>query len=135
MADPVAEFQKITVARDAAFTKLAAFEKPLLEKFNALINKRNEGETLSADEQNDLLVSKKALGSVHHGMWIVGQISLQAMEDSALLRDIKNGLNGASKDLEKAAGKLKTLKKAAQTAAEITSALVEVAQMVGKALV
>jgi division protein CdvB (Snf7/Vps24/ESCRT-III family) len=67
-------------------------------------------------------------------MWIIGQISLQAMNDSALLRDISNSLNGISSDLKKAKKKLDKIAKIADITAKVTAALVELAEKVGKAM-
>jgi division protein CdvB (Snf7/Vps24/ESCRT-III family) len=109
MADPVTEFQAIVRQRDKALAQLAAAEAPALKRANQLVNKKNRGETLTADEKEELKNMRARLDEVHHAMWIVGQISLQAMNDSALLRDIRNSLEGVSDDLIKAKAKLKKI--------------------------
>ena len=128
MADSAAEFQSIVKERNAAFANLAALEKPALKEFNRLVNKKNSGAALSAADQARLASANGTLDSVHHGMWIVGQISLQAMNDSALLRDIANSLNGISGDLKKTTKKLDHIAEVAATTAKITSTFVKLVQ-------
>lgn len=134
MTDAIAEFQSIVKERNEAFARLSALEKPALKEVNRLINKRNAGHALSAQEQKDLASARSTLESVQHGIWIVGQISLQAMNDSALLRDIKNSLNGISRDLKGTTRKLDHIAKVASTAAQVTAAFVKLAERLGALL-
>ena len=132
MADPVAEFQSIVAQRNVALVRLRGLETPALKRANQLVNKKNKGQALGPDETTELASLRALLDEVHHGMWIVGQISLQAMNDSALLRDIRNSLQGVSGDLKKAKAKLKKIGEIADTAAEVASALVELAEKLPK---
>jgi hypothetical protein len=133
MADALAEFQAIVEARNEAFRKLSLLEAPALEHFNALVNKKNMGQVLTAEEQDQMATAEATLGNVHHGIWIVGQISLQAMNDSALLRDIRNALEGITDDLTKAKAKIEKIGKIAGTVADAISILVALAEKLPKA--
>jgi hypothetical protein len=130
----IAEFRKIVESRDAALQKLRSLELPLLKRANDLADKQRDSGPLSPAETDELDTAKTNLDRVHHGMWIIGQISLQAMNDSALLRDISNSLNGISSDLKKAKKKLDKIAKIADITAKVTAALVELAEKVGKAM-
>jgi len=132
MADPVSEFQAIVDTRNDAFKQLSEVEAPALAKFNDLVNKKNTGQTLSADEQNQLQVARSTLDTVHHAMWIVGQVSLQAMNDSALLRDIKNSLKAVSADLEDTVNRLKRIAAVAATAASVAATVAALAEKLPK---
>lgn len=135
MATPLQQFIKIKQDRDAALAVLAEIEDPALREFNRLTNKASGGQTLSATEQAALEEADAALGRVHHGMWLIGQVSLQAMNDSALLRDIKNSLKGISKDLDKTKAKLDKIVKIAGITARAVAALVKLAEKVGAAAI
>jgi uncharacterized protein involved in exopolysaccharide biosynthesis len=132
MADPVAEFQSIVNQRNAALDQLRGLETPALKRANQLVNKKNRGQSLTPSEADELASLRTFLDEVHHAMWIVGQISLQAMNDSALLRDIRNSLQGISGDLKRAKAKLKKIGEIANTAAEVASALIELAEKLPK---
>lgn len=130
----IAEFRKIVQSRDAALQNLQSLELPLLTRANDLADKQRNSGALSAAETDELATARTNLDRVHHGMWMIGQISLQAMNDSALLRDISNSLNGVSADLKKAKQKLDKIAKIANITAKVTAALVELAEKVGKAM-
>lgn len=133
MPTPLEHFQAIVADRNAALNRLADdIEAPALLEFNRLTNKKAKGK-LTAAEEDSLAVADAALNRVHHAMWIIGQISLQAMNDSPLLRDIKSSLNGVSKDLKKVEAKLDRIVKVAGTVAKVTEVLVKLAEKVGKA--
>jgi hypothetical protein len=131
----IAEFRKIVDSRDAALQKLHSLELPLLTRANDLADKQRNGGILTEAEADEFATAKTNLDRVHHGMFMIGQISLQAMNDSPLLRDISNSLNGISADLKKAKQKLDKIAKIANITAKVTAALVELAEKVGKALV
>ena len=130
----IAEFRKIVDTRDEALRRLQALERPLLARANKLSDKQRNGTALSAAETDELATADTGLDRIHHGMWVIGQISLQAMNDSALLRDIASSLNGVSSDLDKEKKKLDKIAKVANITAKVTSALVELAEKAGKAL-
>lgn len=132
MADPVTEFQAIVIQRDVALAQLAAAEAPALKRANQLVNKKNRGEALATEEKEELENMRLRLNEVHHAMWIVGQISLQAMNDSALLRDIRNGLEGVSADLMAAKAKLKKIEGVAETFAAAAEGLAVLAKELPK---
>jgi hypothetical protein len=134
LGDALAEFQAIVDARNVAFNKLALLEAPALELFNALVNKKNRGENLTPEEEVQMAAAESTLNNVHHGIWIVGQISLQAMNDSALLRDIRNALTGISSDLTATKAKLEKIGKIANTAADAIAVLVALAEKLPKPL-
>lgn len=134
-SDPVADFQAIVKTRNDALRKLQALERPLLSRSTQLAAKRRNGTALSAEENEEFTTAEAGLDRIHHSMWIIGQISLQAMNDSPLLRDLTAGLNGVAKDLGKAEKKLKKIAKVADTTAQVTAVLVELAQKVGAAMV
>jgi hypothetical protein len=131
----IAEFRKIVDTRDEGLRQLQGLERPLLARATDLSDKQRKGATLTAAEADELATANANLDRIHHGMWVIGQISLQAMNDSALLRDISNSLTGISGDLKKAKTKLDKIAKIANITAKVTSALVELAEQVGKALV
>jgi len=122
-------------ARDEGLRQLQGLERPLLVRATELSDKARKGGTLTDAEADEFATANTNLDRVHHGMWVIGQISLQAMNDSALLRDISNSLTGISGDLKKAKAKLDKIAKIANITAKVTSALVELAEKVGKALV
>ena len=131
----IAEFKRIVDARDEGLRQLQGLERPLLVRATELSDKARKGGTLTDAEADEFATANTNLDRVHHGMWVIGQISLQAMNDSALLRDISNSLTGISGDLKKAKAKLDKIAKIANITAKVTSALVELAEKVGKALV
>ncbi|HVO04513.1 MAG TPA: hypothetical protein VMT54_20110 [Candidatus Cybelea sp.] len=131
--DAMAEFQQIVQTRDTALRQLQTVEKPLLARIRTLSDKRRNG-TITPSESSELDTANQGLERVHHGMWIVGQISLQAMNDSNLLRDIVSGLNGISDGLNDAKQTLDRIANVANITAQVTSALVELAQKVGSVL-
>jgi hypothetical protein len=133
MADALTEFRKIVSDRDAAWKELRGYEKPLLTRVETLSKKKRKT-GLDAAEEEELADTQAAMEKVHHGMWVVGQVSLQAMNDSALLRDIKNSLKGVSSDLEKTKAKLGKIAKIAEVTAKVTTALVALAEKVGNAV-
>ena len=99
-----------------------------------LATKRRNGTALTPAEEDELATAEAGLGQIHHSMWVIGQISLQAMNDSQLLRDLASSLNAVAKDLGKAEAKLKKIAKVADTVAQVTAVLVELAQKVGAAM-
>jgi hypothetical protein len=131
----IAEFRKIVKTRDEALRGLQKLEKPLLARATDLSDKQRNGATLTSAEADELATASTNIDRVHHGMWVIGQISLQAMNDSALLRDIKNSLNGVSSDLKKTKQKLDKIAKVADITAKVTAVLVELAEKVGKAMI
>jgi Skp family chaperone for outer membrane proteins len=131
----IAEFKKIVDTRDEGLRGLQKLEKPLLARATDLSDKQRNGTALTAAEADDLATANTNLDRIHHGMWVIGQISIQAMNDSTLLRDISNSLNGISSDLKKTKAKLDKIAKIADITAKVTAVLVELAEKVGKAMV
>jgi len=129
------EFIKIREVKNEALTKLRALEDPLLMRSKELFDKQRNGGTLTAAEADELATADLNVDRIHHTMFVIGQITLQAMNNSALLRNISNSLSGVSDDLKKAKQKLDKIAKVANITARVTSALVELAEQVGKALV
>jgi hypothetical protein len=134
MPDAVADFQAIVQTRNDALRKLQALERPLLARSAQLATKRRNTPPLSAAEEGELADAEAGLAQVHHSMWIIGQISLQAMNDSQLLRDLAASLKAVSGDLGKAEAKLRRIAKVADTAAAATAVLVQLAEKVGAAM-
>jgi hypothetical protein len=132
--DALAAFQKIVATRNDALHKLQALERPLLARSTELATKRRNTPPLSAAEDAELADAESGLDQVHHSMWVIGQISLQAMNDSRLLRDLAASLNAASGDLAKTQARLQKIAKVADAAAEATAVLVELAEKVGAAM-
>jgi len=132
MVDSVTAFQAIVAERNKAFKELADLEAPPLAKFNGLVNKKNAGQPLSAQEQSEMEIAEASLDTVHHAMWIVGQISLQAMNDSALLRDITSSLKAVSNDLQETISRLKKIAAFAATAASVAATVAALAEKLPK---
>jgi len=128
MANADAEFQAIADQRDAAIRKLKELEAPALGKFNQLLNKKHTGVELSASEQADLQTASDSLKTVRHAMVIVGQVSLDAMNNSALLQQIADNLRAVSADLKTTVERLGKITEIAATTASVFATVADLAE-------
>jgi hypothetical protein len=131
MPDPNAEFAAIIKRRDEASAKLTEIEIPEHARANDLINKKNRGVELTPAEKEELDEKHMLLGKLSHAKSIVGQIAIQEMNNSALLRDIQSQLEGISADLKETKAKLKKIGKVGKALADGAELLATLAKEVG----
>ena len=128
MADAEAEFKKIADERDRTVARLKALQTPAQRERNRLNNKRKTGVDLTEQEKKDFDNTTTVIESTRKAIQVVNLITIQAMDDSDLLKQIKSDLNKISGDLKKTMKKLDHIVKIAQTAAQVTSALVKIVE-------
>jgi hypothetical protein len=128
VADAEAEFKKIADERDRTVARLKALQTPAQRERNRLNNKRKTGVDLTEQEKKDFDNTTTVIESTRKAIQVVNLITIQAMDDSDLLKQIKSDLNKISGDLKKTMKKLDHIVKIAQTAAQVTSALVKIVE-------
>lgn len=128
MADAEAEFKKIADERDRTVARLKALQTPAQRERNRLNNKRKTGVDLTQQEETDFANTTTVIESTRKAIQVVNLITIKAMDDSDLLKQIKGDLNKISGDLKKTTKKLDHIAKIAQTAAQVTSAFVKIVE-------